>query len=254
MTAGFRTLFQAELRRQLNLTSVMVVSLLALIGSAIASTPGFRGKILDATNVFFQIYVFLVPVGTTLLAAGIVANDVKDGWLRSLLIRPITRQAYLLAKLLSTFCVILITLLVAGGIPFIVRLSTISVPVEFSLWKIAVSFLLLLGQTLTYLAILSFFSCWLPGLVNVALFAAWGMLAQYATFVARTKYSMVWWGELLKEYSFPSGFSDSIEAIVQLNVVPYSALAWGIAELAAFLALALWSVNKIQVDKSTEMS
>lgn len=254
MSLGFKRLVLAELRRQWNLTTIVVLGVLALIASAISMAPLFRTKVIDATNLFMQVFGFLVPVATAVLSTGIIANDVRDGWLRTLLIRPITRQAYFLAKLLSTFCAVWAAILVTGGIPFLVRLYTTNLPVEFAFWKLAAALVLMFGQSLTYLAILALFSCWLPGLVNVALFAAWGMLAQYLTFVVRMKYWDAAWAEILKDYFFPSGFTDAIEAVILYGFSPYASLLWGLAELTGFFALGLWSVNKIQIDKTAELA
>jgi hypothetical protein len=60
------------------------------------------------------------------------------------------------------------------------------------------------------------------------------------------------WLVILKDYLFPSGFWNSIDAIMGKTGTPFAELAWGFGALAIFLALAFWSIAVIQVDKGSE--
>jgi hypothetical protein len=60
------------------------------------------------------------------------------------------------------------------------------------------------------------------------------------------------WLVILKDYLFPSGFWNSIDAIMGNMGTPFAELAWGVGALAIFMALAFWSISVIQVDKGSE--
>lgn len=108
------------------------------------------------------------------------------------------------------------------------------------------------GMSVTYIAILSFFSCWFPGILNVVVLMVWGILNSAAHFYVSTKLWDVQWAVLMEDSVFPSGMFDTVNAIGQRTHAPYGEALWGLAAIAVFLALAFWSVTRIQVDKTTE--
>ena len=59
-------------------------------------------------------------------------------------------------------------------------------------------------------------------------------------------------GTLLREFLFPSGFTSALDMILGNVGTPTAELAWGFASLGCVLALAFWSVTRIEVDKSSE--
>jgi ABC-type transport system involved in multi-copper enzyme maturation permease subunit len=196
---------------------------------------------------------FVAPVASCLFAVGMVASDVKDGWLRTLLIRPISRQQYLLIKLAAVYTSIVLTILVAGVLPnFLVAGFFEKGEVRFALGPVLWIHGLALLQALLILSILSFFSCWLPGVFNVLLLAFWAMCASALNGYLQVAYWSNKWLMILGDLLFPSGFSSAADMISGGKGTPFPELGWGLGATGVILALAFWSISKIQVDKSSE--
>jgi ABC-type transport system involved in multi-copper enzyme maturation permease subunit len=196
---------------------------------------------------------FVLPLASAIFAIGSVSNDVKDGWLRTLLIRPITRERYMSVKLAAVYCSVVITIIVAGILPNAAYAVFFSkTPVQFDLAQVVYIHALLFLQGFLYVVILLFFSCWLPGVFNVIALTFWAILATSISSYIQYVHWMDKWLVVLKDFLFPSGFWDSIDAINAGTGTPVTELAWGFGALAMFLALAFWSVSVIQVDKGSE--
>lgn len=214
--------------------------------------PGPFNKTFNAGEKLYQLMVLLVPVASAFFCVGLVSNDVKDGWLRTLLVRAIRREEYLLAKSLSALTSIWVTVLFAGTLPLIIGLIVTKLPVEFQVVEVLGLYALFFCVSLLYVSILTFFSCWLPGVVNVVALMGWGIIAgalhAYVTF-------SFWdssWAVFTEQFLFPSGFFDAVDVVRAQTHTPYAEVVWGVAALAFFSSLSFWSVNRIQVDKGSE--
>ncbi len=245
-------LFWAEFRRQWTLTTLFIPLLFMVLGGLITFMPSRFDKVFDVAQVLSNLLGFLVPITSFLFCVGGAANDVKDGWLRTLLMRPLQRQQYLLVKMAVVFCSIWITVLFASGLPFAARTVLTPLPIEFHFLQTLALLAAFVGVSVTYTVILSFLSCWVPGILNVVVLMVWGMLSSAAHYYVVTKLWDVKWAVLAEEFIFPSGMFDMVTAIAQRTHVPYAEVLWGLAAIAMFLALAFWSITKIQVDKTTE--
>jgi ABC-type transport system involved in multi-copper enzyme maturation permease subunit len=223
-----------------------------VIGGLITFMPSRFDKTFDVAQKLSNLLGFLVPITSIMFCVGVVANDVKDGWLRTLLIRPLQRQQYLAVKMAVVFCSIWITVLFAGGLPFVAKTVLTPLPMEFDFLQTVALLGAFVGMSVTYIAILSFFSCWFPGILNVVVLMVWGILNSAAHFYVSTKLWDVQWAVLMEDSIFPSGMFDTVNAIGQRTHAPYGEALWGLAAIAVFLALAFWSVTRIQVDKTTE--
>ncbi|MEK6755006.1 MAG: ABC transporter permease [Bacteroidota bacterium] len=245
-------LFWAEFRRQWTLTTLFVPLLFMVIGGLITFMPSRFDKVFDVSRKLSELFSFLVPISSFVFCVGGVANDVKDGWLRTLLIRPLQRQQYLAVKMAVVFCSIWITVLFAGGLPFAGKTVLTPLPIEFDFLQTLALLGALVGVSVTYIAILSFLSCWVPGILNVVVLMVWGMLNSAAHYYVVTKLWDVQWAVLAEEFIFPSGMFEAVEAIARRTHTPYGEMLWGLSAIALFLALAFWSITRIQVDKTTE--
>ncbi|HCA78836.1 MAG TPA: hypothetical protein DEP53_03785 [Bacteroidetes bacterium] len=195
----------------------------------------------------------VVPFAAALFCGGIISIDVKEGWLRTLLIRPITRQQYLLIKLAAAFSSVVITIVVAGVIPNIaVGAFFAKGVVRYEIGPILVAHTLFLLQALLIIGLLVFFSCWMPGIFNMVLLAAWYIAAASIGSYLQSRFWSSEWLMLLRDFLFPSGFTSALEMILGNAGTPTSELAWGFAALGFSFALAFWSVTRIEVDKSSE--
>ena len=254
MKGAIRKLFLVELRRLWPIAAYFVPVMLASLSLLMSFATG---RMQQQYNVAQQAVLlnlnFVVPMASAIFAIGSVSNDVKDGWLRTLLIRPITRQQYLMVKLAAVYCSLVITIIFAGILPNAVFAVFFSkTPVQFELARVLYVHALILLQGFLYVVILLFLSCWLPGVFNVVVLGLWAMTASIISSYIQYVHWMDKWLVVLKDYFFPSGFWDSIDVIVARTGTPVGELAWGIGALAMFLALAFWSISVIQVDKGSE--
>ena len=231
---------------------MMIPFLFLVIGSLMVFLPGPFTRTFNVGEKLFQLMLFLVPVASLFFCVGLVSNDVQDGWLRTLLVRAIRREEYLLAKSLSALTSIWATVLFAATLPLIIGLIVTKMPIEFQVGQVLALYALFFGVSLLYVSILAFFSCWLPGMINVVALMGWwiiaGALEAYVTF-------FLWdasWAVFTEQFLFPGGFFEAAQAVRTQTHTPYTEVLWGITGLALFSSLSFWSVNRIQVDKSTE--
>jgi ABC-type transport system involved in multi-copper enzyme maturation permease subunit len=254
MKGALRKLYLVELRRQWTLAAYFVPVALAGLSFLMSIAATRMQREYNFTQQAISLCLtFVLPLASAIFAVGSVSSDVKDGWLRTLLIRPITRQQYLAVKLAAVYSSFVITLFVAGVLPNIITAAFFAkVPVRFELMQTVYVHGLILLQGFLYVVILLFFSCWLPGVFNVIVFGLWAILAASLTSYIQYVHWMDKWLVILKDYFFPSGFWDAIDWIVGRAGIPVSELAWGFGALAIFLALAFWSITAIQVDKGSE--
>ena len=254
MTGGLRKLFLTELRRQWTIAACFIPVGLAVLTTFMLFVTLHFQKNFDVARQAVQMNLTLVvPLAACLFTIGAVSVDVKEGWLRTLLIRPVSRQQYLLVKLAALYCSVVITVIVAGVVPnFVVAAFFVKVPVQFDLGAVLAVHVLLLLQAALLVSILVFFSCWLPGVSNVAVLAMWAMISSIVGDYIQMVHWMDKWLVTLKDYFFPSGFSDALNAVTSKMGTPVAEISWGIAALAFTLAAAFWSITKIQVDKSSE--
>lgn len=253
MSSALRKLLVVEFRRQWTIIALITPLLFLVIGSLIVLLPvRFAIRSFDVSDKVFQSMSFLIPVVSAFFCVGIVSNDVKDGWLRTLLVRAVTRQEYVFVKMLSAFCSIWVTILFATVLPLTIGALITKVPVEFAFGKVLSLYGLFLGASLTYISVLAFVSCWLPGVVNVAILIVWGILASAAHYYVGFALWDASWAVFLEQFIFPSGFFDAVTAVKQQTHAPYSEILWGIAALGFFLGLTFWSITKIQVDQGSE--
>jgi len=251
---ALKKLYLIELRRQWTVGTIFIpISLLILSGLTLLITAK-TSKVYNITNAGAMANLSLVvPLAACLFAVGAIAGDVREHWLRTVLIRPISRQQYLLIKLAAVYTSVVLTIVVAGILPNIIIAEYVAKgEVQFNLGLFLSTHGLILLQALLLLALLMFFSCWVPGVMNVVVLGGWGIAASGIGAYLQLSYWSDKWFTILRDYLFPSGFSDAIEAITAGKGTPVAQMLWGLGALAVSLALAFWSITKIQVDKSSE--
>lgn len=252
MTPAYLKLFWIEFRRQWTITGLIIPGLFLIIGSLIVFFPSPYIRTFDVGEKLFQLMSFFVPVASAFFCVGLVSNDVKDGWLRTLLVRAIRREEYLLAKSLSALTSIWVTVLFAGTLPLIIGLIVTKLPIEFQVGEVLALYALFFGVSLLYVSILSFFSCWLPGIVNVVALMGWGIIASALRAYVTFSFWDSSWAVFTEQFLFPSGFFNAVDAVRAQTHTPYAEVVWGVTALAFFSSLSFWSVTRIQVDKGSE--
>ncbi len=248
----FSILFKAEFRRFWTLGMIIFsagLSILSILPSVISIQSGMGktfSSIIQSTDGFLSFFTFLI------FSAGIVSADVKSGWVRTLLIRSVTREQYVTVKILVVFvstmivyffCITSSTIVIAFD-PKVELIYDLSLSSAVMALKTAHVLLLIVLSTLV--------SCSLLGSFNALVVYAWITLAQGLGFLVTRNYWDVQWAVILKDYLFPSGFEDAQQTIITQNVFPAAELLWGIGALSCFYALTLFSMNRVMIDTGSE--
>jgi ABC-type transport system involved in multi-copper enzyme maturation permease subunit len=243
-----------ELRRQWTVAAVFVPLGLMLLSAVILFTSAKFSKVYDVARFAANVNSSLVvPLAAALFSVAMVAADVKDGWLRTLLIRPVSRQNYLLIKMAAVYTSVVFTIVVAGVLPnVIISNFFFKGEVQFDLGRVLAVHGVFLLQAMLIVSILALFSCWMPGVFNVVLIAFWSICASAVSGYVQAFHATDKWLTILKDFLFPDGFSKAVDAINGGMRVPLGELAWGFGALGLILALTFWSITKIQVDKGSE--
>lgn len=254
MKGALSKLYLIELRRQWTVAAVFVPVGLLFLSAVVLFTSAKFSKTYDVARFAANVNISLVvPLAASLFGVALVAADVKDGWLRTLLIRPVSRQSYLLIKMAAVYTSVVFTIVIAGILPNVV-ISNFFVKGEvvFDLGRVLAVHGLCLLQAMLIVSILALFSCWLPGVFNVVLLAFWAICASTISAYLQAFHATDKWLSILKDFLFPDGFSKSVDAINAGMSMSITELAWGFGALGLILALTFWSITKIQVDKGSE--
>ena len=254
MKGPLSRLYLLELRRLWSVAAAFIPLGLLLLSALMFFTTGKLSKSYDVAKFASSINVSsVIPLASILFGVAMVAADVKDGWLRTLLIRPVSRQTYLLIKMAAVYSSVLFTIVIAGILPdVIVSFFFVKGEVVFDLGRVLAVHGVFLLQAALLVSILALLSCWLPGVFNVVVLAFWYICASVISGYIQAFHAMDKWLTIMKDFLFPDGFARSVDAINAGMGTPVAELAWGFGALAAILALAFWSITKIQVDKGSE--
>ena len=254
MKGALSKLYLIELRRLWTVAAVFIPLGLMLLSAVILFTSAKFSKVYDVARFAANVNMSLVvPLAAALFGVAMVAADVKDGWLRTLLIRPISRQTYLLIKMAAVYTSVVFTIVIAGIIPnIIISNFFVKGEVVFDLGRVLAVHGVFLLQAMLIVSMLTLFSCWMPGVFNVVLIAFWSICASAISGYIQAFHAMDKWLTILKDFLFPDGFSKSLDAINGGMGAPLADLAWGFGALGVILALTFWSITKIQVDKGSE--
>jgi ABC-type transport system involved in multi-copper enzyme maturation permease subunit len=249
---SFTILFKAEFKRFFS--PAMIVAAIAVIG--LGNMMSFAMISLQETQrssalveVSFGVSSFIAVL---IFSAGIVGYDVKSGWLRTLLIRSITRQQYVLAKVAVTVSASVLTMFVSIMIPLLYYSLFTNAKIVVD-WMLTVEFLILNICEMVLLIVMSTaFSCWITGAFNSLLVYIWMGATTTIEILIAKKYWDISWVMVVKDYLFPSGFQHAINALKMNAEIPYADILWGITAMMFFLSVMLFLINTVQVDTSTE--
>lgn len=251
----YRALLRVELRRLWTAPIIAIVAGVAALGALIALSAVRPAKPLEITRLLVQFHLtFFLPIVVAVFTVGVVSNDVRSGWFRTLLMRPVTRPGYLFIKMAVALVSVWATLLIGVSLPLCIVAVLKGPQLEFTVGQVLAAYAALIAQSALLITILTFLSCWFHGVLNVVFLLLWSMAVSIGDTFVKIQFWDSKWLTVLVEYLFPSGFYDAATAISSRTHVPYAELLWGIAALAGFAALAVWSINRIEVERYVEQS
>ena len=260
MTGISLKLLLLEFRKMWNLPVIIISSILLLISLLISFIPLLVGaykvegliKSYDIQSALSQGFTILVPLFSLIFGAGIISNDIKNHWIRTVLSRPITRADYLLTKIIASSLTIFILMFIIGTIPIVILSAIVPVNTNFDFLKFIGTHALFLGEAITYITICSLLSCWLPGFSNIIILIVWMLSNGIFSMVVNNYFWDSSIAMLIADFYFPGGFQEAAESLVSGANFPLEKLLWGFSSLFGFLALALFNFNFIQIDKGVE--
>jgi hypothetical protein len=253
MTGSLLALYRIELRRLLTPVMIALPFLLLVLSSVIVLLFTQHRSVVDLPRLIIELVgnvciVFGVPIA----AVGMVAADLKDHWLRTLLMRPVARAEYLLARILAVYTLVAVIILIAGILPTFILPVFLNKPIIW-MWSRSLPTLgFLFGHAFLILMLLTLLSCWLPGVANVMLLAGWAMTSALLGGYVRSQFWDVGPIVVATEFFFPSGFLDAAMMAQQHTGDPLSSALWGVASTVAVMSLSFWSVNRVQLDGGSE--
>ncbi|MFA6456873.1 MAG: hypothetical protein WCW40_08635 [Bacteroidota bacterium] len=245
-------LWKAEFKRFWTIGMIifaMTMIGLGLIPSVVMMQSGMVKKLsalVASADQFVSFFTFLV------FSAGIVGADIKNGWVRTLLIRSITRQQYITTKMAVVFTAQMTVYVLTVAIALLIVSFDPTVTIMFDLSAAMVAIVLKCAHVFLMIVLSAFISCGVQGAFNSLFVYGWMTLSQAMDFIVMRKYWDVHWAVVLKDYIFPTGFEDAQHALAANMAFPLTELLWGFAALFIFFAAALYAMNNVVVDTGSE--
>ncbi len=246
--------------RQWNFTKVSILLVLTVIAGFLSALPGIMGWVAEIpalymplTDYLLQIWKIIVPFSVLFFSSGIIAGDIKNHWIRSILIHRITRQDLLLSKIIATLVSVIITMMLLGALPVIVFATGIGVKLDFNILNFVQVLMYFIFEAILFITIATWLSCFLNGFMNIFVLAFWMFLDNILMKgVLSLWMSNSFAGSVIIDVFFPSGFSEAAIVASTSGIFPYESLLWGFASLSFFLGIAIFSFSKINIDKSSD--
>lgn len=255
MNSSLTTLFFTEHRRIFTPIMSVILFGLTLIGWGYIFLPLLFSEFIPNSTAFWRVlygaHDFIVSAALFLLAVGIVSNDLKEGWLSTLFIRPITREKFLLIKLSATLAVVLELFLIACVIPTTLFFLLTEMVNTTPLWDIVGTYLAMMFNIIQVALIYTFLSCYVPGMYNVILVAVWSVAESLCTQYVSQKFPDIKILNILTPYIYPNSWSEVAQFSLN-GIFNYQSLLWGCCTLALFTMLAFRSFNNIQIEAGGE--
>lgn len=196
---------------------------------------------------------FFVPVFVLLFTGGIISNDVRTYYLRTLVSRPISKEEYLSSKYIYSIINLVIATIFFAVIPSIATMYSYSSEVNLNLGNSLFTYLLFILEGLLFIAISISLSTILKGYFNIFVLAVWiflesslinGVLSNFVSFSRILA--------ILSDFFFPAGFSEATKLMNTGSLLFYESLLWAIASLALFVSLSYYQITRIKIDSNVD--
>lgn len=259
MKKYFWKLMLIELKKIWTLRVIIFVACIALFVFGAIFLPYYFGFItmistlqaLNINSILISAFSTIIPLLAIIFGTGIIQKDIENNWIRTITSRPISKELFLTSKLSAMLVSALIIILLIATIPILFFVFFSEFVIEISIIKVLLIHVFYLLEFLLYMGICSWLSCWLPSFVNSIILAIW-LLSDN---ILKTFIDAIFWDKnwalILKDFYFPSGFSEAIQIITNSDKIPYQEICWGFAGLFGFLALAYWNLTIIKIDKGS---
>ncbi len=231
----------------------LVACLLAVLPAIFSWINNLQNLSMPFTDYLIQFWKIVVPFSALFFSSGIISNDIKNHWLRSILVHSITREEIVFSKILSSLISVLIMMILLGIIPLILFSTSLGLGLNFKIINLTLVILLFTLEASLFITIATWLSCFLSGFMNVFLLAAWMFFDNIIM-----KGVMSLWlnntfsGTLILDFFFPSGFSEAAVVASSTGAISFENILWGFAALSFFLSLAFFHFNKLTIDVNSD--
>lgn len=253
-------LIRIELYRIWSIPKLIALGLFALIAIVVSLIPTWFSMFddlnvpnLQFSEMLINIWKVIVPFSALFFGSGIISNDIKNHWLRTILSNAISRQDVYFSKIKAASLSVLAIMFFVGFLPILVFDLASNINFSYNLLAIIqVTFYFALEAGL-YIAVASWLSCFVGGFMNVFFLGLWmfldnvvikGVLAMWLS----TSTS----GFMIMDFFFPSGFSEAAVVAGSSGEISTEFLLWGFAAIGFFLTVGFYHFSKINIDINSD--
>lgn len=257
---NFFSIMKIELKRLWTKPKYIVFSIFIGVLSLLSLIPKLTGALNSDIAAFLpgqasilaQILSPIVTVTVLFFTFGIISNDIKNHWFRTVLVRPVRREIFVSAKIVSTAISLLIVMLLTTAVPMLIFNLTAPEPLPFDLWNILGVFFLYFLHGILFILISTWLSCFLPGIFNILIFVVWMVSEQIISPIISLFLWDVRAALIFQDFYFPNGFADAAVNMMNSGEIATNELIWGFAALTLFSTLLFANINLIQIDKAAD--
>lgn len=202
-------------------------------------------------NVLSAYLSLVVPIFVILFTGGIISNDIRSYFFRTVVSRPVFKYEYLSSKYLFSSINLIISMIFYGVLPALIFLFSIDMSIEYNIINSLLIFLLYFLEGLLFISISITLSMFLKGFFNVFAFGIWVFLEaivnnQLVQFFI--DYNPIL--SIASDFFFPSGFSEASKLLVNPSMLLFESLLWGAASLLLFMGISYYFITIIKVDEN----
>lgn len=256
----FKAIMMMEFKRIWTTPKYIALVAITVILSIVALIPKMTGAldesfltfVPDQSFIVSQILSSIVAIAVLFFTVGIVANDIKNHWFRTVLSRAVSREVFIISKIAANVLSLLVVMIAVTAIPLIIFNVTSPVSLEIDFMKIIFVYLFYTLHGTLLIIISTWLSCLVPGLFNILILAIW-MISEniinpiIGLFLWDVKAALIF-----QDFYFPGGFQDALQVYISNGNFPISELLWGFAAFTFFLTLLLTNINFIQIDRTSD--
>lgn len=235
----------------------VILSVLACVLSALPVWMGWINKTdtlyMPFNDYLIQVWKVIIPFSVLFFTSGIISNDIKNHWLRTVITHAVTKQDVILSKILSSLVSVIIIMIILGIFPILVFSFTLGNGINFDFAGFIQLALYSSLEATLFISIATWLSCFLGGFMNIFVLAFWMFLDNVVMKGILTLWlSNSFTGTVIVDFFFPSGFSEAAVIASSSGTVPFEFILWGIAALMFFVSASLYHFNRLTLDINSD--
>ncbi|HRP01462.1 MAG TPA: hypothetical protein PLE30_02330 [Candidatus Kapabacteria bacterium] len=252
------TLTSFDLKRFWTIKRLIIMGIFALITIAVSFIPSSLNIPKSSTQVNFDVILasglsFVVPVLVLLFTGGIISNDIRTFYYRTILSRPVSKEEYLCSKYLFSFINLFLGTILFAIVPSFIGITSLPVEINFNFGTSLLVYLLYLLEGVLFISISMSLSTILKGSFNIFVLIIWiflettlinGLLSNFVSFSKPLA--------IFSDFFFPAGFSEAAKLLNTSSVLLFESILWGFAALTFWFALSFYQITKIKIDANMD--